>query len=84
MASGEFLNGFPGLSGRGPVPAEVEGRARGDLEDPGYPAKAQAPVPQRPQLVEVNLGAWSASCGSSQERLPPGSPARALQSQPFV
>ncbi len=71
---GIFRQGFEGIPHR----VLADAAFLGDLPE------AQALPPQTPQLVEVKVDAWSASCGSSQERLPPGSPARALQSQPFV
>ncbi len=72
IASGEFLNAFPAISGRGPVLPEMERRARGDPEDPGDPAKAQAPLPEPFQFVEIDVEARPASCGGSQNSKPPG------------
>ncbi len=71
IASREFLNAFLAISWSGPIPPEVERRARGDPEGPGDLPKAQALPPQTPQLVGVNRGAGSASCGGHKLRKPP-------------
>jgi len=58
IASREFLNAFPAISGSCPVPAEVERRARGDPEDQGDSPEAQARLPQHHDLVKIHGEAW--------------------------